>query len=220
MLRNWWIGVAAGVALGLGAVVGVQAVTDTATAQGGFTVTPAQLKINQRISQAAVRRSNESLQLLDPIRREQKQPNKVLGWRTQDLRDSAVTAAKLDNGAVSEPKLAAGVQGQLHTVYRAAVFNTPGQDPALEPQSEGVTALARTPALPAGGFDLTFVQALTQCTFTGSVATSRGSALTPVFAPFVVWPTLLGTNQLRVFVLNATTGTPSDAPFTVTVFCS
>jgi hypothetical protein len=220
MLGRWWIGVAAGVALGLGGVVAVEAATDSASAQGGFTVTPGQLKINQRISQAAVRRSNEALQLLDPIRREQSQPTKVLGWRTQDLRDSAITTAKLGNGAVTEPKLATAVQAGLHTVYRAAVFNTPGQQPALEPQSEGVSALARTASMPAGAFDLTFAQPVNQCTFTGSAATVRGSALTPVLAPFVVWPTLLGTNQLRVFVFNATSGALADAPFSVTVFCS
>jgi hypothetical protein len=219
MLRRWWIGVAAGVALGLGGVVAVEAATEGASAQGGFTVTPGQLKINQRISQAAVRRSNEALQLLDPIRRSQSQPNRVLGWRTQDLRDSAVSTAKLSNGAVTEPKLATAVQGRLHTVYRAAVFNSPGQQPALEPQSEGVTALARTASMPAGAFDLTFAQPVNQCTFTGSVATVRAGASTPV-APFVVWPTLLGTSQLRVFVFNAPAGTLADAPFSVTVFCS
>ena len=74
-------------------------------------------------------------------------------------------------------------------MYRAAVFDAPGQEPALETQSSGVTALARTTGLPAGGFDITFAQSISGCTWTGSVSTVRGSALTPVFAPFVVWPT-------------------------------
>ena len=104
--RRWWIGIAAGVALGLGGVVAVEVATEDASAQGGFRVSAEQLRINQRISQAAVRRSNESLQLLDPIRRRQNQPARVLGWRTQDLRDSAITTAKLNDSAITTAKLA------------------------------------------------------------------------------------------------------------------
>jgi formate-dependent phosphoribosylglycinamide formyltransferase (GAR transformylase) len=106
--RRWWIGIAAGVALGLGGVVAVEVATEDASAQNGFRVTPGQLKINQKISQAAVRRSNESLQLLDPIRRRQNQPARVLGWRTQDLRDSAITTVKLNDSAITTAKLANG----------------------------------------------------------------------------------------------------------------
>src|SRR5262245_29019026 len=63
-----WIGVACGVALGLGVVAAVDAGTQPASAQANFTVTPAQLKINQNISSAAVKRSNRSLNYLAPIR--------------------------------------------------------------------------------------------------------------------------------------------------------
>ena len=45
-----WIGVACGVALGLATVAVVDLSTETASAQGGFTVSPEQLKINQNIS--------------------------------------------------------------------------------------------------------------------------------------------------------------------------
>ena len=69
MAGRWWIGVAAGMVLGLGAVVAVQAWTGEASAQSGFTVSAEQLRINQRISQAAVNRSNEALNLLDPVRK-------------------------------------------------------------------------------------------------------------------------------------------------------
>jgi hypothetical protein len=58
---RWWIGVAAGVALGLGTVVAVDATTDEASAQSRFTLSAEQLRINQRISQAAVRRANALL---------------------------------------------------------------------------------------------------------------------------------------------------------------
>ena len=55
-----WVGLACGAALGLGGIVAVDAATGPADAQGGFKVTPAQLQINQKISQAAVRRANRN----------------------------------------------------------------------------------------------------------------------------------------------------------------
>jgi hypothetical protein len=67
--NHLWIGVACGAALGLGTVAAVNVGTQTANAQGAtFTVSPQQLKINQNISSAAVRRSNRSLNYLAPIR--------------------------------------------------------------------------------------------------------------------------------------------------------
>src|SRR5690606_8972447 len=80
---------AAGAALALGALWASGEITSPATAQelpaagkGNITLSVAQLRINQRISQAAVRRSNESLNLLDPLR-----GTGLKGWRTDDLRD-------------------------------------------------------------------------------------------------------------------------------------
>ena len=55
---NWWIGIAAGLTLGAAVVVTVDQVSEPASAQGGFAVSAEQLRINQRISQAAVRRVN------------------------------------------------------------------------------------------------------------------------------------------------------------------
>lgn len=63
-----WIGVACGVALGLAVVAVADLGTQTASAQGGFTVSAEQLRINQNISSAAVKRSNRSLNYLAPIR--------------------------------------------------------------------------------------------------------------------------------------------------------
>ncbi len=92
--RNWWVGVTAGMVLGLGAViVSEQATTDAEAA--AISVTPAQLKINQRISQAAVRRSNESLDLLDPIRKSGASDD-APGWGTTQIRNGAVTTSKLN----------------------------------------------------------------------------------------------------------------------------
>lgn len=242
--RDMWAGMAAGAVLAVAGGFALGGTMDHAQAQSGFTVTPAQLQINQKISSAAVRRSNRSLNYLAPIRTQASDsadngsngvkalstiPGAGQGWATGQIANGAITGPKIANGAVTGPKvadgaiaeanLAAAVQAQLQTVYRAAVFNTPGQEPVLETQSSGVTALARTSGLPAGGFDITFAQSIEGCTWMGSVSTVRGSAVTPVFAPFVVWPTRLSANQLRVFTLNATNGAPSDAPFVVTVDC-
>jgi hypothetical protein len=60
MRGRWWVGVGAGLALGLGGVIAVEAATDEASAQRPVAVTAQQLKINQRISQAAVKRSNDA----------------------------------------------------------------------------------------------------------------------------------------------------------------
>ena len=94
MTRNWWMGVAAGAVVGLGGVIAAEQATTDANA-ATFSVTPAQLQINQRISQAAVRRSNESLDLLDPVRTSGAQDD-APGWGTAQIRDGAVTSAKLD----------------------------------------------------------------------------------------------------------------------------
>ena len=48
------VGLACGAALGIGSIVAVDAATESADAQERFTVSAAQLQINQRISQAAV----------------------------------------------------------------------------------------------------------------------------------------------------------------------
>jgi len=63
--ERWWIGVTAGVALGLGAIIAVEGATDEADAARPVAVTAEQLKINQRISSAAVKRSNTALARLN-----------------------------------------------------------------------------------------------------------------------------------------------------------
>jgi hypothetical protein len=104
-------GVAAGLALGLAAAAALDRASEPAAAQedaeaAGFTLSVGQLRINQRISQAAVRRSNHSLALLSPLLPEPRsEPNKVLGWRAEHIRDGAVNELKLADGAVATGKL-------------------------------------------------------------------------------------------------------------------
>ena len=177
MRTRWWVGVAAGVALGLGTVVAVEAATEDASAQGGFAVTAEQLRTNQRVSIAAVRRSNESLQLLDPIRRQPKLPHKVIGWRSQDLRDGSVTGAKIVNGAVSETKLSSSLSGRL------PAWAVVGANGALARSSGGITS-QRTGE---GAYRVDLNRNVGQCAWTATIVTSSaadlgdiGAAIDPV----------------------------------------
>ena len=165
MRSRWWIGVAAGVALGLGAVAAVDAGTDNASAQAGFRASPEQLRINQRISQAAVRRSNQALDLLDPITRQPKIPNKVLGWRTQDLRDGVITSAKIANGSVAEADLSAALAGRLTAWANVGATGT------LSRSSGGITS-SRTAE---GTYRVDLNRDLGQCAWTATeVVASAG----------------------------------------------
>jgi hypothetical protein len=67
-IRDMWAGVAAGAVLAVAAGFAVDGAMDRADAQAEFSVTSAQLKINQRISQAALRRSNANSSAIAAIR--------------------------------------------------------------------------------------------------------------------------------------------------------
>jgi hypothetical protein len=153
------MGVAAEVVLGLGAVIAFNAATQDASA-ATFRVTPAQLQINQRISRAAVRRSNESLGLLAPIRTLQNQPSQVLGWRSQDLRDGAVTAPKL-----AEPLR----EGQPRWAVVAAGAST-------LTRAKGATAAAKLADV--GLYTVTFDRDVSACALQATIADPGTTALT------------------------------------------
>ena len=202
---RWWIGVTAGVAVGLGAVVATEAATDTATAQtarqAGFTLSVEQLRINQRISQAAVRRSNESLDLLDPIRPRQSQPNRVLGWRTQDLRDGAVTAAKLETSVREGQPRWAVVEAGSGSLARA----------------KGATASAKLAAV--GDYTVTFDRDVSACSIQASVA-GPGTAAPPR-GEVVAWRSADNPQvvNVRTFDPTATPAETNAVPFHVAVLC-
>lgn len=104
---------------------------DRAGAQSGITVSAGQLLINQRISQASVRRSNRALNYLAPIRTAGSDaaddgtggvvPPAGGGWTSEHLAAGAVGASEiapaavgtghLADQAVTSPKLADGVVG-------------------------------------------------------------------------------------------------------------
>ena len=51
----------------------------------------------------------------------------------------------IKDGAITQSKLSSGVQGQLNTIYTAAILNTPGQEPSLT-RGKGATAVTRSTA--------------------------------------------------------------------------
>ena len=257
------VGTACGLALGVGVIAAVDAGTQSASAQGGFTLTTAQLKINQNISSAAVRRSNRGLNYLAPIRtaatdnadtgangvRPLSQiPGSGDGWTSSqignnaittakvaneainsekiapggvtngDIADNAVNGAKIDAGAVGTSKLSTEVQSQLNTVYSAAVFIPFGGEPSLT-FGDGATAVARSTGLATGAFDVTFANNISQCSMVSSVGTSgQAGAVTPVFASFSTYTTLLSDTSARIFTFN-NAGALADAPFAVNLVC-
>jgi hypothetical protein len=67
MRSGWWIGVTAGVALGLGTVAGVSVATQPASAATSGTVTFAKLRQVEKVSVAAVKRTNADHKKLNRV---------------------------------------------------------------------------------------------------------------------------------------------------------
>jgi hypothetical protein len=155
---------ATAVIVGAGVILGVRSGPERAEAASTFTVTPEQLQINQRISQAAVNRSNQSLNYLRPIRTSQQdsqnttgvQPPIGTGWTAAQIASNAVTTAKIQNGAVTAPKLAAGATQPKLAVRTAtspsiAPGNSTGEITANCNQGEVAVSGGFSAATPGGG---------------------------------------------------------------------
>lgn len=125
---GWAATVAVGAVVGVGAVAALDGAGQRADAQSAtFRVTPAQLQTNQKISQAAVRRSNRALNYLAPVRTAQSDqadagtsgvtalsavPGSGQGWASGQIADGAITTGKIAGGAVTGPKVADGAVGE------------------------------------------------------------------------------------------------------------
>lgn len=221
MRTRWAVGVIAGIILGLGAVMAIEASTDDASAQSGFTVTPAQLQINQKISQAAVRRSNRSLNYLAPIRTSQTDaadsgndgvkplssiPGSGQGWQSNQIADGAITTSKVSDGAVTAAKLESGLAARLPLT---AVVSDSG---AL------VRGRGATGAQDAGGsfFTVDFDRNVRECVYEatiGGTGTSYGGV-----GEISVYshPTRLNT---VVVTTHDSAGAFTNRPFHLTVLC-
>ena len=106
--RIWPIIAAAAVLVAAAALL-VRTAPAPAEAQSAVVSTPEQLRINQRISQAAVRRSNRALDILRPLTAPSPTPGDTNGWRTREIRDGAITERKLSPALRDEAALFASV---------------------------------------------------------------------------------------------------------------
>jgi hypothetical protein len=190
--RGAWLAVGAGVALGIGGVVVAGHATQEATGQSaaGVRVSAEQLAINQRISQAAVRRANESLRLLGPIRPRTGQPGKPLGWRSQDLSE-----------------------GLREGQPRWAVV---GGDGTLARQ-KGATAVVRTQF---GRYRVTFDRSVAACALSATVAVvaPEDPVLFDRVPTLGVDPADPAVVTVRIFQAS-NPAVSEDAPFHLTVLC-
>jgi hypothetical protein len=198
-----WLAIGAGVMIGMGGAVVAGQFTGTASAQSasasGVTLSAQQLLINQRISQAAVRRSNESLRLLDPIRPNTNQPNKVLGWRTDDLRNDSVTSAKLSPGLR---------EGQPRW---AVIDGTTGE----RVRAKNATASAR---LGAGLYTVTWDRDISACAVQATIG-GTGTDAPPPNHSVTTWRDPASPSVVRVRTVATPAATETDTPFHISVLC-
>ena len=196
---NWWIGATVGMAVGLTGVAIADQATQPAEA-ATFTVTPGQLQINQRISQAAVRRSNEALNLLDPVRKSGAQDD-APGWGTAQIRDGAVTAAKLDTAARERLPRWAVVAATSGNLVRG----------------QGAVSAAKLAG--PGLYTVTFDRDVSACAIQ---ATAGDGGTTPITTANAVaaYRSATDAKVVTVRVANADGTTPENGvPFTVSVLC-
>jgi hypothetical protein len=197
-----WLSISCGVALGLGLTAAIGA---TASASGTFTVSPEQLKINQNISSAAVKRSNRSLNYLAPIR-------------------TAATDSADDGSGGVKPLSAIPGSGQGWSGAQLAPgqkqfwanVSATGAVTASSGPTSGTGAFTATRSA-AGNFVVDFKTNVSACSWsTNPVFTTAPSApLVGVAAGVANQPTQV---NVRIFTTGAT-ATLTDSTFTVQVLC-
>jgi hypothetical protein len=197
-----WLSITCGVAVGLGATAAI-GVTSGAAQGGGFTVSAEQLKINQNISSAAVKRSNRALNYLAPIR-----------TAASDTADDGSGGVK---PLASIPGSGAGwtidqlAKGQKQYWVNVAPTG------AITAQSSATNAFtaARTAV---GDYVIDFKTDVSKCSWTAAPFFPAPPGA-PVFAFTVGVPNQL--TQVNVRILDATAAPPTfaDHNFTVQVLC-
>ncbi len=198
------------VAIATVAVIGTAAALMVSGASAGISTTQ-QLVINQKISQAAVLRSNQSLNYLAPIRttttdaantgkagvtRLSSVVGSGLGWTTAQIANGAVTTAQIANGAVTNAKLA-------NPIYVAQTTATG----AISTLTPGVTAVLA----PAGVNTLTFPVSVAACTF----ATTIGGAI----PGFVTVSPIAGTAAAVTVQTFSAAGILTTLPVHIIAYC-
>ncbi len=201
-----WIGVACGAVLGLGAVAAVNAGTQTAGAQAGFTVSAQQLKINQNISSAAVKRSNRSLNYLAPIRTTQ----------TDNADDGSNGVKALNSIPGSGQGWAVGQLAPGQKQFWANVGPT-GTLIASSGPASGTGAFTATRTT-TGEFVVNLKTNVSACSWSPSAY-----AAAPPVAPFLAVAVGVAgqPTQVGVHTFNATAAPPvlADSSFTLQVLC-
>ncbi len=166
--------------------------------------TTQQLQINQKISQAAVIRSNQSLNYLAPIRttttdaantgkagvtRLSSVVGSGLGWTTAQIANGAVTTAKIASGAVTTAQIASGAVTSANLAHPIYVAQTTAAG-AISTLTPGVTAVVAS----AGVVNITFPVNVSTCTF---AATIEGA--TPGFVTVAPTTTVVASVTVRTF---------------------
>ncbi len=197
MRKNWWIGVAAGLAVGIGGV----AIADQATTPANaapFTVSVKQLQINQRISQAAVRRSNEALTLLGPVRASGTTP--AAGWPAASIRNGAVTKAKLDTSVREGMPRWAVVAATTGALVR------------------GKGASAASKLADTGLYSVTFDRDVSACSFQATIA-SPGTDPITTGGQVSAWRDATDAKKVTVRTGDAAGAADNTLPFNLSVLC-
>lgn len=211
-------------AIASAAVLGTAAVlvgSGTAANENANT-TGQQLLINQRISQAAVKRSNQSLNYLAPIRTTASDAANTgangvtplsrvtgagLGWTTAQIASQAITTAKIANGAVTNTQLA-------NPVYKAVIN---GATPAVVSSNVTNTAVARVTGAPAGRYTVTFPSTnVSACTFSTAL---QGSSGDPASAGFVTLAPVAGNTSAINVTSWSVIGMLADRTVHITANC-
>jgi len=194
MRRHGWLTVAAvgaaGAVIGVGVSMGVR----SADASSQVRVTPTQLLINQRISQAGVRRSNQALTLLAPLIAQPGQTAPA-GWSSPQIANGGVAPQDLQN-----PNLYAVVTGGAAAGATKLV------------RGSGATAVTR---LGVGKYTVTFNKAVNACAYVASVGDPGSAAAVPPAATSVSG---LAGNANGVVVQTAKVGAPGAGDLIDTTF--
>lgn len=220
-------------AIGAVAAVGGAAIMLASGASAGTTSSDQQLIINQRISQAAVRRSNTALNYMGVIRTatldntyglNKSNPKGVtpltqvsgagLGWQTPQIRDSQVTTAKVADGAVTTAKVADGAvttskiaaNGVTQAKLSSKTYYVQfDQNGTLQRGSTGVTSSRQS----QGVYRVTTPVDVSACIYAPNVLNNSGASA----------GAFMSGGTLAVQTTNMNTNTTVDAPASVLIYC-
>lgn len=215
------LGIAGGAVLAMAGVAAVDTASERADAQSSqFEVSAEQLKINQNISSAAVRRSNRSLNYLAPIRTTTSDnaddgSNGVIalsaiegsgdGWTSSQIAGNAITNEKIEDGAVTSSKLDSGTQAGI--AYFARVSN----GGALQ-GNRGFENAGR-PAVGTYILNTSNEVSTQQCAVNTTV--NDNGADGGFYAKYAI----TGDSQITVRTYNES-GDRDNEPFSITLFCT